>query len=209
MAQCNPRHLQALEVLPGPVRAILRPDADLSEWSEFVVNTIATAWESRRNCQTLDEIPAGEVLMCRRFLDPETIPELEARAEREQLEAVGPQLRKLQDDPWSLTHRERRDVATALGRQQAFFNARIRELTEPPAIDDEFPGFLLESPRFAELAAQIRGAARREDLDTGSADELQRFVDHYRNYMVKSEAEKEREVLLAAAAKAMPEILGV
>lgn len=208
MAQTNSRHLRALAAIPEPVRALLRTDVDLGAWSESVLNTIETAWENRRDCRTLDEIPAGEVLMCHRFLDPGTIVELEARAERERLAAVGPQLGKLQDDPWTLTYRERQEVARAFGCQQAFCNARLRELTEPPAIDDEFPGFLLESPRFAELAALVRGSARPGDLDTGSADALQRFVDHYRNYMVESEAAKPRGVF-PTPAEMVPAILRV
>lgn len=202
----HPRHIRALEVLPRPVRDILRPDADLSEWSEFVVNTIEKAWANRRNATSLDEIPAGEILMCQRFLPEDVMQTLEVRAKAEMLAAVAPLTLKLIDDPWSLEHRERRDLSDAMTRCQADWLGRLEKLVEPPPIEDTFPAFLLETAPFASLKAFIGEATCLADLDTAVADELQRFVDRYRDYMVKSEAQKskDREVLMAAAAKMLP-----
>ncbi len=199
MNDSRSRHLRALEVLPTPVRDILRADADLSQWSDFVINTIEKTWSHRQAAVSLDEIPAGEVLMCHRFLRPEVVESLGDRAEREMRLAVAPLQLKLLDDPWSLSHCERRSLADALTRHQAEWLPRLTDLVEPPPLANSFPAFLLETEPFAHLKDGVADSTTRAQLDTGTADELQRFVDHYRNYMVRTPAQQtdEREALPA------------
>jgi hypothetical protein len=62
------------------------------------------------------------------------------------------------------------------------WRARLQQLAELPPADD-FPFFLLATPAFAGLRAAIEAAATRADLPTRTADELDRFVDAYRDYL--------------------------
>ncbi len=91
------------------------------------------------------------------------------------------------DDPWSLPPAERRRLYTGSPAAQARWLPRLAALVEPPAPDDSFPAFLLEAPRFAALRAAIAKASRARDLDTATADELQRFVDLVRGYLLEAE----------------------
>jgi hypothetical protein len=90
---------------------------------------------------------------------------------------------KLIDDPWSLTHQERLDLRATLAAAQVAWLRRIEDLVEPPAIDDAFPAFLLATAPFAHLGHAIGDARSPTDLDTGTADALQRFVDRYRSFL--------------------------
>jgi hypothetical protein len=87
------------------------------------------------------------------------------------------------DDPWSLAPDQRRELGRRLAQQQRTWLPRLATLVEPPAPDDGFPAFLLGLPRFAALREAVSAAASRRDLDTATADELQRFVDCYRDYL--------------------------
>jgi hypothetical protein len=60
----------------------------------------------------------------------------------------------------------------------------VRALVEPPAPDDAFQAFLLALPPFSGLRARVGSARRASELDTATADELQRFVDLFRDYSV-------------------------
>jgi hypothetical protein len=89
----------------------------------------------------------------------------------------------IDDDPWSLTLEQRRALRCAMAQEQRVWLPRLARMVEPPAPDEGFPAFLLELPRFLALRDAIGTAARRRDLDTATADELQRFVDCYRDYL--------------------------
>lgn len=86
-------------------------------------------------------------------------------------------------DPWTLTIAERRALARAGAPAQAQWLPRLQNLVEPPLPTADFPAFLLEVAPFTRLRDAIGDAQVGIDLDTGTADELQRFVDHYRDYL--------------------------
>jgi len=90
---------------------------------------------------------------------------------------------KLTHDPWSLSLPERLDLLAEHAQAQHRWLQILVGLVEPPAPTSEFPAFLLATPPFARLRAAIANARSTHDLDTATADELQRFVDCYRNYL--------------------------
>lgn len=96
---------------------------------------------------------------------------------------LAPLLDRIQDDPWSLTLSERNSVAVRMPEQQAQWLRLLPNLVEPPTPAPDFPAFLLETERFAALRRAIEGKLTHSELDTATADELQRFVDLYRNYL--------------------------
>jgi len=98
--------------------------------------------------------------------------------------AIATLVRLLEFDPWSLTVAERSDLRQAYSAHQRTWLPRLNGLVEPPAIDATFPAFLLGTPTFADLAQGIGNARAPHELDTATADRLQRFVDRYRGYLV-------------------------
>lgn len=90
---------------------------------------------------------------------------------------------RLADDPWTLALHERRDLHAHHAGAQRRWLPRLRRLVEPPAPSDSFPAFLLALAPFTRLAQAIGEATTAADLDVGTADELQRFVDRYRDYL--------------------------
>lgn len=96
---------------------------------------------------------------------------------------LGPLLRRLADDPWSLPRDERERLRGALIASQRRWQVRLSDLVEPPSIDDTFPAFLLETPAFEHVRRAIGAARARAELDTAAADLVQRFADRYREYM--------------------------
>ena len=94
---------------------------------------------------------------------------------------------RLPDDPWALSLAQRAQLAEAMRGEQATWLPRIRAFVEPPEPDAHFPAFLLALPRFVALARRIAAARARRDLDVGTLDELQRFVDLYRRWLSESE----------------------
>lgn len=90
---------------------------------------------------------------------------------------------RLADDPWSLAPDERRAVRRAHDADQRHWLPRLRRLVEPPTPRDTFPAFLLAIAPFARLGQAIGEATSAGHLDVGTADELQRFVDRYRDYL--------------------------
>lgn len=94
---------------------------------------------------------------------------------------------RLRYDPWSLSLDERRAIAAALREPQADWQARLPQLVEPPTPTASFPAFLLATERFRDLADAIGSAEHRLELDTSTADALQRFVDLYRNWLTDVE----------------------
>lgn len=92
-------------------------------------------------------------------------------------------VRLLAFDPWSLTHAERRLLRHAHGADQQQWLPRLTRLVEPPPPGADFPAFLLAMPPFADLKDGIGKARAVTDLDTATADRLQRFVDRYRDWL--------------------------
>jgi hypothetical protein len=91
---------------------------------------------------------------------------------------------RLAHDPWALSPTERGELARAQTAAQLHWLPRLRQLVEPPLPADTFPAFLLETPPFARLRRAIGESRQLTELDVGTADELQRFVDCYRDYLV-------------------------
>jgi len=98
-------------------------------------------------------------------------------------------LRRASEDPWSLDLADRRHLAAHLHHAQEAWLPMLKELAEPPELDDRFPAFLLETAAFAELRAAIAGQNQDPSepprLDTATADTLQRFVDLFRRYLAQ------------------------
>ena len=95
---------------------------------------------------------------------------------------------KLCHDPWSLGPDERLALRDALRESQSAWLRVLADLVEPPRPDGDFPAFLLDTPPFARLRDAIGSARSAADLDTATADELQRFVDRYRGYLTAGAA---------------------
>jgi hypothetical protein len=85
-------------------------------------------------------------------------------------------------DPRDLSLSERHEWCRRLQPQHQLWQRRLQVLAEPrPAAD--FPAFLLATPPLRQLAERIGDSQRRVDLNTGVADEVDRFVDAYRDYL--------------------------
>jgi len=191
MHESHSRHSRVLEILPPPIRAILRDDADLSTWPDLLIDTMQKAWGNHQGATCLGDIPAAEILMCQRFLHDTVVQELEQRAAAELLTSVQLLTHKLVDDPWALDHSERCQLMAALRPQQDHWIARLQGLIEPPRLEGWFPAFLLETPPFAALKNGIGDHTCRTALDTAVADELQYFVDRYRSYLLGVEPDQD------------------
>ncbi len=90
------------------------------------------------------------------------------------------------DDPWDLSLAERSELARSAATSQERWLPRLRQLVEPPLPGRDFPAFLLDLPPFSRLQAEVGDARRPSELATATADELQRFTDHYRAYLSAS-----------------------
>jgi len=86
-------------------------------------------------------------------------------------------------DPRTLTLAERAATMARMGREQAHWLHRVRQLAEGPAVGDHFPAFLLATPPFAGLARRIGSSRTRAQLATGVADELDWFVQAFADYL--------------------------
>jgi hypothetical protein len=86
-------------------------------------------------------------------------------------------------DPRALSLPERRSLAKSMRSAQQAWQRRLADLVEPPAPAEDFPAFLLETPAFRELNRRIGEASRRSQLPIAVADELQHFVDAFRDYL--------------------------
>jgi hypothetical protein len=86
-------------------------------------------------------------------------------------------------DPRAIGLAERRATATRMHREQRAWLERLRALVEGPAPGADFPAFLLATPPFAKLALRLGTATTRAELPTETADELERFVDAFRDYL--------------------------
>lgn len=96
---------------------------------------------------------------------------------------ISPATRAALHDPWSLPLAHRRRLAAAHLDAQNRWLEVIRAAVEPPAPDRDFPAFLLETPPFADLRARLCAGGPGRPLDTATLDELQHFVDRYREYL--------------------------
>lgn len=76
----------------------------------------------------------------------------------------------------------RRQWLQRLAAQQKHWLARLTALAEPKPSND-FPAFLLATASFAELAARLDVASHRRDLPTAVQDEVDHFVDAFRDYL--------------------------
>lgn len=86
-------------------------------------------------------------------------------------------------DPRAIPLGDRRAWASRLAEAQRSWLQRLPALLEPPAPAPDFPAFLLETSPFRPLMAAIGEARTRAQLPTAVADELQRFVDAFRDYL--------------------------
>ena len=91
--------------------------------------------------------------------------------------------RTLSNDPWSIEPAARVALLEQHRDSQQVWLPILTKLVEPPPLDADFPAFLLDTPHFAELRSAIGNARSQLELDTGTADKLQRFVDCYRSYL--------------------------
>lgn len=99
-------------------------------------------------------------------------------------------------DPRALTLAERRATAAQLHRDQVRWLARLQPLIEPPALAPDFPAFLLATAPFADLARRLEPARDRAQLPAADADELDWFVNAFRDYLRTCDGE---DVFSAAA----------
>ncbi len=86
-------------------------------------------------------------------------------------------------DPRSLCLDERRATAARLHVAQRQWLGRLQPLVEPPALAPDFPAFLLATQPFADLARRLDGARERAHLPGLVADELDWFVEAFRDYL--------------------------
>lgn len=92
-------------------------------------------------------------------------------------------------DPRALPLAERRALADRMANEQQAWLARLRNLVEPPAPDEDFPAFLLATPAFGDLSTRLGDAERRADLPTDVADELDWFAASFADYLRTCEGE--------------------
>jgi hypothetical protein len=86
-------------------------------------------------------------------------------------------------DPRSIPLAERAAMAERLRRDQTTWLMRLNRLTELPLLEADFPAFLLATPPFSSLAVRIGEAGTRSELPPDVADELDWFVNAYRDYL--------------------------
>lgn len=86
-------------------------------------------------------------------------------------------------DPRALPLEQRRAAWQQQQDQQTRWLERLRQLTEGPAPEDDFPAFLLGTPAFADLAQRLGTATGRAELSTDVADELDWFVASFVDYL--------------------------
>ncbi len=87
------------------------------------------------------------------------------------------------DDPWALDVEARRLLLQNSSHAQQAWLPRLRAMVEPPHPGEAFPAFLLETAALRQLRTAIGDATDRHALDTATADEVQRFVDLYFDYL--------------------------
>ena len=86
-------------------------------------------------------------------------------------------------DPRSLTLQQRRSNQGRMHKEQRFWLERLRQLAEGSVPEKDFPAFLLATPAFRELAQHLAGATTRAQLPPQIADEMDRFVQEFSDYL--------------------------
>jgi len=86
-------------------------------------------------------------------------------------------------DPRAITLQQRRETRRQLQHEQDSWLGRLRLLAEAPLPNDDFPAFLLATPPFQELAQRLGTAVTRQQLPPATADELDWFLQAFRDYL--------------------------
>lgn len=86
-------------------------------------------------------------------------------------------------DPRAITLQQRRATRRQMRRTGSSWLGRLRLLAEAPLPDDDFPAFLLATPPFQELAHRLGSATTRPQLPPATADELDWFLQAFRDYL--------------------------
>jgi hypothetical protein len=86
-------------------------------------------------------------------------------------------------DPRAIQLTHRRKMRASMQRENDWWLERLQSLCEAPRPDFDFPGYLLATPPFRDLAGKLAAATHRRMLDIASADELDWFVDAFRDYL--------------------------
>ena len=89
----------------------------------------------------------------------------------------------LPTDPRTLTLQQRRINQSLMPREQRFWLERLRQLAEGAPPGSDFPAFLLATAAFRELAQHLAKATKRAQLPATVADEMDRFVEAYGDYL--------------------------
>ncbi len=92
-------------------------------------------------------------------------------------------------DPRAITLQARRATCASMHDEQSHWLPRLQKLAEPPAPDRDFPAFLLATPHFADLARRIGDTTDRRKLPVAVADELDWFLEVFRDYLRTSDGE--------------------
>jgi hypothetical protein len=86
-------------------------------------------------------------------------------------------------DPRALTLQQRRSNQSRMHKEQKFWLERLRQLAEGPPPDKDFPAFLLATAPFRGLAQHLAKATTRAQLPAPVADEMDRFVHAFSEYL--------------------------
>jgi hypothetical protein len=86
-------------------------------------------------------------------------------------------------DPRALTLAERRETRRRMRAENEQWLARLEQLADAPKPGADFPAFLLATEPFADLARRLGDATCRRELAAAVADELDWFVDAFRDYL--------------------------
>ncbi len=84
---------------------------------------------------------------------------------------------------------ERQALRQQLDAAQRAWLPRLANLVEPPPPAADFPAFLLDTPPFAPLRAAIGNARSRAELATSVREDVQCFVDAFRDYLRTTQGE--------------------
>lgn len=86
-------------------------------------------------------------------------------------------------DPRAMTLQQRRSHHSRMHKEQRFWLERLRQLAEGSPPERDFPAFLLATPAFRELAQHLAKATSRAQLTAQVADEMDRFVQAFSDYL--------------------------
>jgi len=92
-------------------------------------------------------------------------------------------------DPRAITLQTRRATAAQMHAEQTRWLARLQKLVEPPQLENDFPAFLLATSHFADLGKRHGNVTERGKLPIAVADELDWFVNAFRDYLRTADGE--------------------